>query len=113
MTLPADAITRLSRLLGMTGSSHDGEALNAMRMANALLQKHRTNWAEILVPPLPADIASSVPSHQQEAEALLANRPILTQFEVSFLIGIMAFETLTAKQDTILRGIKNKVRMAA
>ena len=36
------------KLMGMTTSSHDGEALNAMRMANAQLKKWNWTWREIL-----------------------------------------------------------------
>lgn len=39
---------RLVKLLGMTTSEHDGEALNAMRMANALVQAAGKTWAEVL-----------------------------------------------------------------
>lgn len=38
----------LAKLIGMTGSAHDGEALTAVRMANAYLQKHKLTWAEVL-----------------------------------------------------------------
>lgn len=114
MTLPKDATERLSRLLGMTGSAHDGEALNAIRMANALLRKHRTSWAEILMPPLPPDTSLTAPPHHVEAERILADhRQYLTPFEANFLLGILAFETLTDKQQGILRGIKNKLRVMA
>lgn len=40
--------TLLLKLLGMTGSAHDGEALNAMRMATALMVKCKVTWAELL-----------------------------------------------------------------
>jgi len=32
----------------MTTSDHDGEALNAIRMANAELKAHKVNWEEVL-----------------------------------------------------------------
>src|SRR5215475_9668047 len=41
-------IQMLIKLLRMTESSHDGEALNSIRMANALLNKHNANWDEVL-----------------------------------------------------------------
>lgn len=38
----------LKRILGMTFSNHDGEALAAMRKANAILTKYNLTWAEVL-----------------------------------------------------------------
>jgi hypothetical protein len=40
--------TRLIRVLGMTGSSFDGEALAALRMAQKLMAEHRIAWAELV-----------------------------------------------------------------
>ena len=42
---------RLAKVLGMTGSAHDGEALVAVRKANELIVAAGTTWAEILQPP--------------------------------------------------------------
>jgi hypothetical protein len=39
---------RLAKLLSMTGSGHDGEALTAIRQANRLLRENGKNWAEVL-----------------------------------------------------------------
>jgi hypothetical protein len=39
---------RLAQFLGMVGSAHDGEALNAVRLANKLLQKLKLQWADVL-----------------------------------------------------------------
>jgi len=39
---------RLAKLLGMTTSEHDGEALNAMRMANDLIKAAGKTWADVL-----------------------------------------------------------------
>lgn len=41
---------RLSKILGMTGSAHDGEALAALRAANELLARHRVTWADVVMP---------------------------------------------------------------
>ena len=38
---PADLERRLGQRIGMSGSDHDGEALDAVRAANALLREHR------------------------------------------------------------------------
>jgi len=41
--------TRLVKLVMMTTSNHDGEALNAIRMANSLLAANKLNWSDILL----------------------------------------------------------------
>lgn len=52
MTLDRD---QLIRLLNLTESEYDAEALNAVRGANALLRQHRAMWAVLLA--LPQDPA--------------------------------------------------------
>lgn len=41
-------LDRLAKLMGLTTSDQDGEALNAIRMANKLLAAEKTTWSEIL-----------------------------------------------------------------
>jgi hypothetical protein len=42
---------RLVQVLGMTGSDGDGEALNAIRLANRMLRAANTTWSDLLAPP--------------------------------------------------------------
>jgi hypothetical protein len=42
---------RLIKLLNLTESEYDAEALNAIRSSNAFLRKHRTTWADLLALP--------------------------------------------------------------
>ena len=42
---------RLAQLLGMLGSQHDGEILNAARLAAKLVRAQRCTWEEILNAP--------------------------------------------------------------
>lgn len=46
--MDANDRTRLIKLLGMTGSAHEGEAANAVRLANKLLRDLKLTWAEAL-----------------------------------------------------------------
>jgi hypothetical protein len=39
---------KLTKLMMMTTSHHDGEALVALRMANKILEKEKKNWSEVL-----------------------------------------------------------------
>lgn len=48
MPLLHDQRTRLTKLLGMTGSTHDGEALNALRHAQRLMKEAKVNWEDTL-----------------------------------------------------------------
>jgi hypothetical protein len=40
-------VDRFTNLMKMTTSTHDGEALNALRMANAMLKKHDLTWEDV------------------------------------------------------------------
>lgn len=40
-------VEKFTKLMKMTTSSHDGEALNALRMANAMLSRHKLDWSDI------------------------------------------------------------------
>lgn len=61
---------RLVKVLGMLGSRHDGEALNAARNAHAMLAQAGMTWAELLgvrpgeePEPLPQEDAPPQPKH--------------------------------------------------
>jgi len=45
-------LKRLVQIMGMTGSNGDGEALNAIRMANAMLKSANLSWSDVLRPPV-------------------------------------------------------------
>jgi hypothetical protein len=49
---------RLVKLLNLTESQHDGEALTAIRRSNEMLRRSKTSWEEVLTP---------APSDQQQA----------------------------------------------
>ena len=64
MTLNRD---QLIKLLNLTGSEYDAEALNAIRRANALLRKHRATWADLLARPQePAEAQQPEPTQAQQ-----------------------------------------------
>lgn len=42
---------KLIKILGMTGSSHDGEALVALRMAQKLMAAHGKTWKDLIGKP--------------------------------------------------------------
>jgi hypothetical protein len=53
-SLEVTAAQRLVRLLGMLGSDHDGEVVNAGRMADRLVREHGLTWPDIIRPTPPA-----------------------------------------------------------
>lgn len=58
-------IQMLIKLLRMTESSHDGEALTAIRMANSMLNRHNANWDDVMhskVPMVDADPFAKAPN---------------------------------------------------
>ncbi len=54
MVKPIDR-DRLRKLLGMLGSGHDGEVLNAARLITDLLRNAGTSWASLLPDEAPAE----------------------------------------------------------
>jgi hypothetical protein len=66
--------TLLAKLLSMTDSAHDAEALAAIRKANQLLRFQSATWSDVLEPPaLPApgadpSVADLPPGHQRTVQ---------------------------------------------
>ena len=48
MALPPEQHRRLVQLLGMMGSDHNGEVLNAARLAQRLVRDHGLTWEEVM-----------------------------------------------------------------
>jgi hypothetical protein len=46
--LTPDLLDRLTKLLGMLGSAHDGERAVATRKAHELIRRHGLTWSEVL-----------------------------------------------------------------
>jgi len=58
---------RLIKLLNMTGSSHDSEALSAIRLSNELLRQTETTWADLLA--LPTESGRQIAPEAKTADA--------------------------------------------
>jgi len=67
---------RLAKLLSLTDSKHDGEALSAIRKSNELLKLHKTTWHEVMglsspaEPPPPPEPAAASARAERPAELL-------------------------------------------
>lgn len=99
----------LAKVLGMLGSSHDGEVVNAARKAHDLLKAKGATWPAVLglddvQPPSPE------PGHVALARDLLGKgKRIITAWERDFLIGVMGFKNPKPRQVAILDAIAAKV----
>jgi len=62
----SDSVIQLAKFLGMLGSSHDGEVLNAARIAERLRKKLDKSWVALLIGAQSEDLSGA------EARALTA-----------------------------------------
>lgn len=107
MTLHQNDLQKLAKLLGMLGSAHDGEVLAAARKAHNLLTAKGASWYDVLA--IPETIQQAAPAHHALARELLAHKRRLTNWERTFLRGILDFSTLTTEQADKLEEIRAKV----
>ena len=113
----ADTRTRLARLLGMMGSQHDGEALNAARLADKLVREQGITWFNVIgtappraspdppPPPRPSDddLLMQFEIAYGACEFVLASTPMLTEWERDFVLRLPGFTKLSHKQLDVLR----------
>ena len=99
---------RLSKLLGMLGSDHDGEVINAARAADRLVRDAGLRWPDIAMPVPPRGRGDNDP-----VGFCLSRPAALTDWEQRFLRSIERQRyRLTAKQCAVLGGIVSKVHAA-
>ncbi len=107
--LPLTNTAKLAKLLGMLGSAHDGEVVNAARKAHELLRNSGATWCEVIgARDSERDAVHQIPHHAVAMELLKSAR-MLTPFEREFLRGIMAFQKFTDKQEITLETIREKI----
>lgn len=98
---------RLARLLGMTGSAHDGEALNAARLADRLLKDRGVTWTDAVAPG--AEMREPLHSWRRVCAELATQPDSLGPWEQSFVAGLPKFRRLSSKQREILQSIAERV----
>ena len=114
-------IDLLGKVLGMTGSDHDGEALVACRRANAMLRDAGVSWRDVLALPQSKGAPFSAYTnpwapmrrlgevrvgreHMVRAKILLACGYAWDDWKASFLRSVMARDaSLTDAQKAKLR----------
>jgi hypothetical protein len=103
---------RLAKLLGMLGSSHDGEVVNAGRAADRLVREAGLRWPDVTQPTLPpapygADIVDD------PIGFCLEQSEQLTDWEWQFLHSLQRQSyPPTRKQATVVARIVGKVAAA-
>jgi hypothetical protein len=107
---PAGALDldRLARVLGLLGSSHDGEVLAAARMAERMRREAGATWSQILAPTpaepgAPPHPASEFDSAADACDFVLEIHPDLTDWEAGFCWSLRRRRRpRTAKQAAVL-----------
>jgi hypothetical protein len=125
--LGADDTEKLVKILGMTQSDHDGEALAALRKAQAIMVRARVGWRDLVArqqvsrptrptwPPQPQWDGEEASLLRDGLEALHDYPAILTDWERGFLKD---WETrnpswgMSEKQKAVFVRIKAKLEMA-
>lgn len=126
--LPAADRERLVRMLGMLGSSFEGERAAAGLLASRLLAEHKLSWADVIAggvlcrpapapyrpPPAPYPPSPGARSAWQETIRLcLRSRADLSDWEIGFLECVGArHQPPTKRQSEILAQIIEKLRAA-
>jgi hypothetical protein len=114
VALPLADRDRLARILGMLGSDYPGERDNAARMAAAFVRERGTTWPDILgARPLDDPATRPQPSTDDPltlfrsldrcCQFVLAQTPLLNDWEREFVQRLPGFTRLSEKQTAILR----------
>ena len=105
-------LARLTKCLELSASNHDGEALTAIRMANAIREKLQVTWTEIVEQPPKPDPKASGDLTAMFARIWEFNHPdekwaeILESLETFY----QSRGYLTAKQQRLLRKFDEKAQ---
>jgi hypothetical protein len=103
---------RLANVLGMSGSPHDGEALNACRIANRMVRETGSTWVQVLA--AEPDRPQQCDCHVCRCERLLGRARALTDWEIRFCTSVMRREAEpTPKQNAVLDKLSRRLGVAA
>ena len=114
MPLDPPTAARLTKLLGMTSSTYDNEALSAVRMANQLLKSAGLTWSDVIAhDPDPVHAEWREPDNWRAAvRQCMEMTDVLTTWDVNFLCGILYADELSPKQQRQLARIMSTCRMS-
>jgi len=106
---------KLAAVLGMLGSAHDGEALNAARLAERMRRQAGVTWQELLAA-YQQERASSPPPERRPPDwrVMIGEcqcRPdLLSEWERRFVRSLSCQSRLSCKQLAVLTKLAAKVR---
>ena len=105
---------RLAKLLGMMGSTHDGEVVAAARQVERLRADAGLTWPEILVPRLPPPPrGKNVRTVAEAVDFVLEHEFMLTAWEHGFVRALRRLKyPLSPRQLEVLERLVDKVRRA-
>ena len=105
---------RLAKLLGMMGSTHDGEVVAAARQVERLRADAGLTWPEILVPRLPPPAGGqNVRTVADAIDFVIEHEVVLTDWERGFVRDLRRLKyPLSPKQIGILERLVEKVHRA-
>jgi hypothetical protein len=107
----ADA-ERLAKVLGLLGSSHDGEVVAAARQAERIRSSLGLMWQDIVGSTAvnPERDQRSSPSWQDDVKFCRENSGCLNEWEQEFIASIMSRWSLSKKQHAVLDRLVAKCR---
>ncbi len=111
--LPAALAQKLSRVLGMMGSDHDGEVLNAARMADRLVRDAGLTWGALFTPSAPSARWVEPKTAAAACAACLQTSVEWTEREHQFLCDLPRFADPSDKQLRWLMSLLDRARAAA
>jgi hypothetical protein len=101
---------RLVKLLGMLGSAHDGEVLNAARHIDAMMRASGREWDKLLQPEAAAPKRSSDRSDLRKLDELLAATQVsdVLKLRLNALRGQLKAGRLADQDRHLLRMLHRK-----
>ena len=104
---------RLAKLLGMMGSEHDGEVINAARQADKLVKTASLTWRDVVSPAADVKLVevrvAYTPTERELIEEILAAHEPLDQRESTFLRDMLRRTRFTPGQTRWIKMIAVKV----
>jgi len=105
--------SRLAAVLGLLGSVHSGEILNAAAVAERLRRAAGVSWHEILQPPMPVAQPTRGTEIEEDLDLILDNVATLTGWEQNFARSVASRSIFSEKQTDVIRRIAAKLRRTA
>jgi hypothetical protein len=106
---------QLVKILGLTGSAFDGEALAAVRKAHGIITAAGLSWSDVIAPSATDHTADGDDMAETDAAiswCLEHGGTVLTAWDRKFLVSLQSFTRLSDKQKLVLDKIFRKCRAA-